>query len=212
MNVNIDEKTLNIVREMLSKVKNEIKIFYFALSTQQESSSDIVEEILSLLNDLNDKIRIIKVTRESSLIKKFKIEKFPALVIHGEMEYNIRYFGTPMGYEFGVLIEDIIDVSKGKPDLPENIINALVSIDKEVHIQVFVTPTCPYCPTIARAAHMYAIVNLNIISDVIEANEFPDLIEKYNIYAVPKVVINEEVEFEGIVPHEFFIEKILEAL
>ncbi|MEM2744532.1 MAG: thioredoxin family protein, partial [Nitrososphaerota archaeon] len=61
-------------------------------------------------------------------------------------------------------------------------------------------------------AHKFAIINKNIKADVIEAIEFPKLARKYNVFAVPKIIINDTIEFEGAVPEEFFLNKILEAL
>ncbi|HDN01736.1 MAG TPA: glutaredoxin, partial [Candidatus Bathyarchaeota archaeon] len=61
-------------------------------------------------------------------------------------------------------------------------------------------------------AHKFAILNRNILGDMIEAIEFPDLSQKYMVMAVPKIVINEKVTFEGAVPEMFFAQKIIEAI
>ncbi len=47
---------------------------------------------------------------------------------------------------------------------------------------------------------------------MINAPEFPELAQKYNVFAVPKVVINEGVQFEGALPENIFIEKVLQAV
>jgi len=47
---------------------------------------------------------------------------------------------------------------------------------------------------------------------MVEANEFPKWSEKYSVYAVPKIVINEKVQFEGAVPEDVFLNSIYEAL
>ena len=33
-------------------------------------------------------------------------------------------------------------------------------------------------------------------ADMVEATEFPHLVQKYNVFGVPKTVVNDEVEFE----------------
>lgn len=48
-------------------------------------------------------------------------------------------------------------------------------------------------------------------ADIVEAGEFPELAERYNVYAVPKVVINETVEFVGAQPEPRFLRYVLEA-
>jgi len=212
MSLKINDRTLKAVKELFMKIENEVKLYHFISSRSKNPYQEVTHEILVKISSLTDKIRVIKVDDSSPLVKKYNIDKFQAILIHGVKEYNIRYFGAPLGYEFGVLVKSIVDASRDKTELSSDIVKALSKIDKNVHIMVFVTPTCPYCPLMARAAHMYAIVNLNIVADVIEAMEFPELANKYNVFAVPKVVINDTVEFEGAVPHEVFVDKIFEAL
>jgi alkyl hydroperoxide reductase subunit AhpF len=70
------------------------------------------------------------------------IDKIPATLVKGDMsDGRVRLFGLPSGYEFATLIEDIIDVGSGTSDLPEETLEALRGLQKDVHIQVFVTPT-----------------------------------------------------------------------
>lgn len=213
MSIKIDEQTLNYTKELFKKLKSEVKLYLFTTKMHCLYCNE-VEKLVDIISNLSNLIKVIKCECEvdSPEAKKFGIDKHPAIVFHGKEEYNIRYFGIPGGYEYGVFIEDIVDVSLGKADLSKETIEKLSKIDKPVHIQVFVTPTCPYCPIAARMAHKFAIINKNIKADVIEAIEFPKLARKYNVLAVPKIIINDTVEFEGAVPEEFFLNKILEAI
>jgi len=45
----------------------------------------------------------------------------------------------------------------------------------------------------------------------VESTEFPHLANKFNVYGVPKTVVNETVSFEGAVPEEEFLARVLEA-
>jgi alkyl hydroperoxide reductase subunit AhpF len=87
----------------------------------------------------------------------------------------------------------------------------LREIKTPVHIQVFVTLTCPYCPVVANTAYKFAIENAFIKADVIEASEFPHLAIKYSIMGTPKTVINEKIEFIGVLPEDLFLEHVLLA-
>lgn len=57
-----------------------------------------------------------------------------------------------------------------------------------------------------------AIENQNIIADVIESSEFPQLVVKYGVGGVPKVVIDEKVEFEGPMAEADFLREFRKAL
>lgn len=63
-----------------------------------------------------------------------------------------------------------------------------------------------------RTAHQMAMVNDRIRADMVEATEFPHLAMRYNVYGVPKVVINETVTFEGAVPEQVFLDYVLQAV
>lgn len=64
----------------------------------------------------------------------------------------------------------------------------------------------------ARLAYKMAVENEHIAADVVEATEFPDLAQKYRIFGVPKVVINDQMEFEGALPEPRFLREVLRAL
>jgi predicted DsbA family dithiol-disulfide isomerase len=53
-----------------------------------------------------------------------------------------------------------------------------------------------------------AMENPLIVADVVEANEFQELSERYRVMSVPKTIINDRVEFVGAQPEQ----KVLEAL
>lgn len=63
-----------------------------------------------------------------------------------------------------------------------------------------------------RTAHQFAMENPHIRAEAIEANEFPDLSQKYSVSGVPKSIINEKVEIEGAVPDTAFLQQVLQAV
>jgi hypothetical protein len=56
------------------------------------------------------------------------------------------------------------------------------------------------------------VASERITADVVEITEFPELAQRYHVYGVPKVVINETVEFEGALPEPRFLLEVLRAL
>ncbi|NPA79987.1 MAG: glutaredoxin [Thermotogae bacterium] len=177
------------------------------------------EKLLKELAELSDKIEVVvkNVVTDKAEAEKYRIHDAPALAILQKeddgtwKDFGMRYFGIPAGYEFSALIESIVLASTGRSGLPPDIEEQIKDIDKEILIYVFVTPTCPYCPRAVLTAHRFAVANPNIYGYMIEAMEYPDWANKYHVHAVPKIVINDIVEFEGAYPEPFFAEKIKEA-
>jgi hypothetical protein len=63
-----------------------------------------------------------------------------------------------------------------------------------------------------RLAHHLAVASDLIRADCVEANEFPDLSQRYMVMAVPKTVINERASFEGALPEGSFVDAVLRAV
>ena len=62
-----------------------------------------------------------------------------------------------------------------------------------------------------RLAQHMAIASDRVRAECIEANEFPEISQRYHVMAVPKVVINDRVEFEGAYPEPEFLKAVLQA-
>lgn len=170
-------------------------------------------QLLEEVSALSDKIKlnIYDFEGDKEKANEYGIDKIPATIILNEKDYGIRFFGIPSGYEYGSLIETMVEVSKGKTTLSQKTKDALKGIDKDIHIQVFVTPTCPYCSMAVILGHQFALESPFIKSEMIESTEFPHLAQKYNVFGVPKTVINETIFIEGAVPEEAFLEQVLKA-
>ena len=125
-------------------------------------------------------------------------------------DYGIRFYGIPSGYEFTSLLEAVMLVSTGDHGLTPETVKRIGSLRRDVHIQVFVTPTCPYCPRAVVLAHRLAFLSERIRSDMVEAIEFPHLAQKFSVMGVPKSVLNDSDSIEGAVPEKLFVDKIVE--
>ncbi len=159
--------------------------------------------------------------KDQPIVQLYGLDKAPAILVvadgRGEepdTDYGIRFYGIPSGYEFMSLLDALNTVGSNGKDLqlmPETR-EFLESLDKDLHIQVFITPTCPYCPRAVMMAHHFAFVSPQVKADMVEAMEFPDLSNKYNVYGVPRTVINEVVHQEGAVPEPMMLQKLKEAV
>lgn len=156
---------------------------------------------LETYNFVTDKEKVIK----------YKIEMVPAIAMIGKKDYGIRFYGIPGGYEFTSLLETIKMISTNNSGLPLATIGELRKITKPTNIKVFVTLTCPYCPPAVINAHRLAFENDNIRSYMIESSEFVPLSIRYNVYAVPKIVINDSIHLEGTLPTESLLAEILKV-
>lgn len=149
--------------------------------------------------------------KHSEKSKEYQIDRVPAIAVLGRKDHGIRFYGLTYGYEFRPFTESIINVSRGATNLSGETKKKLASIENPVHIQVFVSLTCPYCPLVTSLAHQFAMESDLVRADMVDVSEFPHLGQKYNIMGVPKTVINEKTEFVGAVHEELFVQQVVVA-
>jgi alkyl hydroperoxide reductase subunit AhpF len=69
-------------------------------------------------------------------------ERYPAVSIRPEgREVGARYYGLPFGYELGSLIGAVLEAGRRESSLSPETLERLAALDRDVTIDVFVTPT-----------------------------------------------------------------------
>jgi alkyl hydroperoxide reductase subunit F len=187
------------VRERLAGLERPVRILYF---TQEHACGACAEQqaLLAELAGLSKRIslEVHELVADAELAKRFRIDKVPATVLlDRERDFGIRFYGLTAGYEFASLLEAIEMLSSGRSGLDPDLEQLAGRISVPTHLEILVTLTCPYCPSMVHLAHQLAFVNEHVRADMIDAAEFPTLIERYQVQGVPRTVINERPSFEG---------------
>lgn len=206
-----DEKTKEQLKSILDQMKNNVTIVYFTQEIECMTCRDgrmFVEEIASLSDKLKLEKYNLVTDKEKSL--EYKVDKVPAIALNDSKgkDTRIRFYGVPGGYEINSFLSAIMEVSGHKPPLPPEVTARLGKINRDVHIQVFVSLGCPHCPEAVATAHRLAMENKNIYADMVETSQFTHMAIKYNVTGVPKVVINDRYEFTGAQPITAFLDVI----
>ncbi len=207
------ENVLKDTKKALGNMVKEVRLVLFTQGMECnycKETHQLLEEILGTNKLL--KLEVHQFETDSDAAKQYGIDKIPAIAIMGEKDYGIRFFGIPAGYEFSSLLAAILMVSTGKHKLSEEGKKHLDALTKAIHLQVFVSPTCPYCPKAVMLAHQMAYYSDKIRADMVEISGFPHLVQKYSVEGVPRTVINEKWYLEGAAPEVMVIKKIQEAL
>ena len=209
----LKDKDREQVQKMFEQLTGNVKLVMFTQEMECQycrETRELAEEVAALSDKIEAEVYDFVHDREK--VDQYSIDKIPAIVVEGAKDYGIRFYGVTAGYEFTSLLEDILDVSAGDAKLLPATKEALAKIDTPVHIQVFVTLMCPYCPAAVRMAHRLAVESEHIRADMVESMEFPHLAQKYNVRGVPKSVVNGETGIEGALPEPMFVAKVLEAI
>jgi glutaredoxin-like protein len=218
----LNEEIRAQVREVLADMGGPVKMVVF---TQGEAGGNqgalecalcretvqLVEEVAAESEQISVEVRDF--VADSGIAETFGVDKIPAIAIlrggDEPRDYGIRLYGIPSGYEFSTLIEGILMVSKGDPGLSARTLADLATLTGPVNIQVFVTPTCPYCPRAVLLAHRLAMASEHVQAAMVEATEFPHLANRYQVYGVPRTVINDVIHIEGAAPEAMLMERLM---
>ena len=70
------------------------------------------------------------------------VPRFPAVSIRPDgRDVGVRYDGLPWGYELGSLVGAIVEAGRDEPALRPESVAALAELDRDLTLDVFVTPT-----------------------------------------------------------------------
>lgn len=216
----LSDQVIRQIREAFADLKDPVQIVYFGSEENCEYCSEtqqLLEEVTALGGKLELKIYDVRKDREAAA--RFQVTDAPAIVIAAKdgaevTNLGIQFLGIPSGHEFSTLISDILMVSKRETGLSETTRTYLRNLDQPLQLQVFVTPSCPYCPRAVVLAHQMAMENPGMIRAAgVEAMEFPELANRFNVHGVPQTVINSGAGIVvGAVPEQNLLAEITRAL
>lgn len=209
----VQESVKKQLEQVLRSLPNPVRLVVFTQEMECQfcrENRQLAEEIAALSDKV--KLEVYNFLLDKEKVEEFKVERVPALVVAGEKDYGIRFYGVPAGYEFTSLVNAIQLVGKRESGLKPETKQRLSQIAQPVKIDVFVTLTCPYCPMMVSLAHRFAMESDKITASAIDAQEFPVLANYYEVMAVPKTVLNQRHQFEGALPEERFLQEVMKAV
>ena len=216
----LNDQIVKQIQEAFAEVKEPVQVLLFGSKDNCDYCNE-TQQLLEEVTALNDKLElsVYDIQEHADVASKFNVTNAPGIIIAAKdnaevKNLGIQFSGIPSGHEFSTLINDIIIVSKRDSGLSEKTREFLRNLDKPLLLQVFVTPTCPYCPRAVLLAHQMAMENPQMIrAEGVEATEFPELANRFNVRGVPQTVINSGAgSLVGAAPEQNLLAEIQRAL
>jgi glutaredoxin-like protein len=208
----LDANVREQIAAELAGLENPVQLVVFTQEFECQyckETRQLCEELADLSDQISVKVHDFVAAKDKA--DEYGIDKIPAIAVTGAKDYGVRFYGIPSGYEFVSLLDSIKTAAAGQAELMPETMTFLGGLKKPLHIQVFVTPTCPYCPRAVVLSHRLAVASDMVTADMVEATEFPHLAQKYSVMGVPRSVINETVHQEGAAPEPMFLEQLKQA-
>lgn len=215
----LNDEVVSQVKDVFAQMSEQVAVLYFGQKDgcdYCEDSRQLVQEVTAISDKLS--LEIYDLDDDAEIAAQFHVDKAPGMVLVGKdgdhmIDYGIRYAGIPSGHEFSSLINDLVLVSGRDSGLDPKTRDFLKGLNEPVLLQVYVTPTCPYCPRAVILAHQMAMESPLVEAEMIEATEFPELSTRHGVGGVPQTTINDGAgTVVGAVPEPNLVEEIQRSL
>ncbi|HEY6010222.1 MAG TPA: thioredoxin family protein, partial [Nitrospirota bacterium] len=143
--------------------------------------------------------------------EQYGIREVPAIVAQGGDGRAVTFYGLLSNLVLESLMNTIRAISEDRVWFPGDVVRALQLLAHDVKIQVFVKSDCTSCRSVAETAIGMALESPNVYTDIIVANDFPGLMNKYRVTTLPKTIFGENLEREGEVSESEFLEMVFQA-
>ncbi|MCY0907010.1 MAG: hypothetical protein C7B44_08905 [Sulfobacillus thermosulfidooxidans] len=140
----LSDRDRQTLAEMFRDLKFPVHLELFINPDQEWSqhAQGILSEVVGLMPDLLH-LETYHLEKNRLLAALYGVTAVPCIILRdkNEDDSGIRIIGIPAGYEFAVLVEDILDVSTGRNRLREKSLHYIRNLERDITMQVFVTPT-----------------------------------------------------------------------
>jgi len=189
----------NLKQQLATYLTNINKSVELVVATDQSKAST---QLLSLAKEIEAMSPFISM-QESDEANARK----PLMSVRGESS-QIDFAGVPLGHEFTSLVLALLHTGGHPIKLSDDDIEAIKSIDEEIHFESFVSLSCQSCPTVVQALNMMTVLNPKIRHTMIDGALFQDEVNDKNIMAVPSVFANGETFSQGRVEIADILKKL----
>ena len=205
-----DDVKKAIKESFLESLKDDVLLEVYTQKGKNDQFNEAAVSLVKALAELSGKLKVSFHTVGDAQAAKRNVTRSPSVLIAPD-KYRIRYTGAPLGEEGRSFLIAIMMASTGKALLTEDTVKKMTNdLRDKRDIQVFVSPTCPYCPQQVLSAFSAAIVKPDLVSaEAVEIYENSDLAETLGSLAVPQTFMNGTFTGAGLQPEPMFTETLL---
>lgn len=169
-----------------------------------DAGEDKSRELLSLLFDMETlgervSVRVYEKDENAQVQAEFDADgRTPAVGLYKGGAYTgVAFYGVPGGKEMNSFVLGCYNVAGPGQPVDKWTGKKLTKLKKASDIKIFVSLSCHHCAATVISAQHLAALSPKLTAVMIDANLYPDLVEKYKIERVPMIVINDEKTLLG---------------
>ncbi len=206
------------IRQQLSALEGKLKLEYFHQTRLRvmvpgraerptcELAIELYEEIASLSDKLQ--LTIYEHAEEPELAERRDVIDVPCLLVRGELNRPLRFYGAPNGHLLVALIRALVLAStrQAKPSVVMK--RALAKLRRPSRLRVLGSALDSNSGQAALAACAAALLSPKLQADVFEIDEFAPLAQRAGVSGVPATFVDEQPAGLGLIDPLALIEYV----
>ncbi|HTY22626.1 MAG TPA: thioredoxin family protein [Desulfomonilaceae bacterium] len=208
----VDETSLKIIQFSAAQLAKPVRLIVFTKDSGClvcQNTAELARAIKAHMGRIALETYDLVMDRDKT--EQYGIQRVPALVVQGEDDQTVTFYGSLKNICLDILLHTIHAVSAAQVWLPGDIRQSLRRLTDKVKIRVFVRNDCLQCKAVAEIAIGLALESTRVDTSLITIEDFPELAKKYNITVLPKTIFGEGLQVEGYLSESDFLVKVFQA-
>lgn len=193
----IDEKLKNDLKNILENLEEDVTVKAVLDLTTDKGKE--MAGFLSVIASLNSHITLEAYEKDEEGAEELTREYLPAAGLYKDGIYSgIAFHGVPGGQEINSLILAFYNLAGPGQKISRWTRKKIEKMEGKCNIKICVSLACHHCPKMVAVCQQMAVFNQGIEAEMIDANLFPELVQKYKVERVPLTILNDETVITGV--------------
>ena len=208
----LKESTQQIIRDSLGPLKQPVRVVLFTSDTGCDICPDALLTARAL-KAASSKIALetYDITMDRDKTEEYGVKRVPTFAVHAPDGRMVKFSGTLEGVSLLLLLDTVHGVVGARPWFPEKLRSTLKMLTQKIPVQVLLENDCSLCKPVAETAVGLALTNKHVSTEVIVADDYPELLSTLKVKILPFTVFGKQLTLEGHVTESSFLEMLFRA-
>ena len=206
------ESSKQMIKESLADLRQPVRLMLFVSDRGCDACPDAAE-LGRAVKASSPKIalEVYDQTMDRDKSELYGVTRVPSFIVQAQDGRTAAFSGAIEGLSLVLLLDAIAGASNTRAWFPDQIAGTLKLLRNSVTVQVFLENDCTLCKPVAETAIGLSLTNRMVASELIVADDFPELLAKHRIKILPYTRFGSKLHLEGHATESEFLEMLLKA-
>lgn len=208
----VKESTQKIIRDSLGALKQPVRVILFT----SDSGCDLCPDALQtarLMKSASAKLalEVYDLVMDRDKSEEHGVTRVPTFVALAQDGRSVRFSGALEGVSLLLFLDAVHAIAGRRTWFPEKIGSTLKLLGQKVPVQVLLENDCTLCKPVAETAVGLALSSSIVATDIIVAEDYPDLLARYKVKILPFTIFGPRLTLEGHAGEGEILEMLFKA-